>query len=55
MIINTSVIYDNNVFRERPRVRSRENVVRNERLEMIGVVRALEYIYSEIIILYKRR
>ncbi len=55
MIINIDVIYDNNVFRERPRVRFRENVVRNERFETIGVIRVLEYVYGEIIILCKRR
>ena len=55
MIISIGVIYNNNAFRERSRVRFRENVVRNERLETIGVVRALEYVHSEITILCKRR
>ncbi len=55
MIINTGVIHDNNTFRERPRVRSRENVTRNQRFETVGVIRALEYIHNDITILYKRR
>ncbi len=55
MIINIGVIYDNNTSRERSRVRSRENVIRNKRFETIGVIRVLEYVHSEITILCKRR